>query len=289
MSNIVGPFALREMLRRYEAKALRDITAALADGGSFYLLDLRCRSRWGLMGDLLNVLANAKVSVIDFRTNSSDGFNSYEAYLKDNVVGTHEHDRKRVLRELVLPLLAHDPDATGHVGEHASTLHGLVIQTWHPHDEDAEQSPPPPPRELRSDTRGAAVEMVASEMTSESFSPSSVASMPSSLPEGPSALERAAAADSGLAGAIEAAAEERQRNELEASGLHGFLSGGALSARFSTSDSFGDEERSARFSQRLSTQRLSLDEELGRRSGRIGVVRISEGPSVLVSEAQETG
>jgi len=113
VSNCVGPMLLRRTLRLYTEASLRDIAAAKAEmaaalnapahsnghgeaganGGAvaaaagavvYYRLNVRCVARWGLMADLLRVLAVHDVAVVDFRSDASGDHALYDAFLRDS-------------------------------------------------------------------------------------------------------------------------------------------------------------------------------------------------------------
>jgi Kef-type K+ transport system membrane component KefB len=160
MSVVAGPSALRAVLAwdaRRTAAALAAANAATKRGIVYYKLDIRTLNRFGLMPDLLRILASDGVDVLDCRVDSQSGgrLALFEAFMKDTRLADADpstrtaaglgvrmaHLRTRLLEEL----LAHDEQASvnsatdADVDEDAaevtvdwSSLRGLALQRWMP-------------------------------------------------------------------------------------------------------------------------------------------------------------
>lgn len=156
-SNVIGPMLLRRTLAFYSAASLRILQAAVDEehgahgsgGLIYYQLSARCPSRWGLMADVLKVLAASGVAVLEFRTDATGGDVVYEAYLKDlrlhdaSPGGAHTDgldERLAALRSALAPLLSSDaeggPPAEDKATEGYTTdfgaLRGLLLRRWLP-------------------------------------------------------------------------------------------------------------------------------------------------------------
>jgi hypothetical protein len=88
MTIVVSPTLLGMVLdwskRRAEADIARAASAAAAPGAVvYYKLDIKVLNRWGLVADVLRVLAEKHVDVIEFRVDLKGDYALYEAYLRD--------------------------------------------------------------------------------------------------------------------------------------------------------------------------------------------------------------
>ena len=183
VSNCVGPALLRRTLRLYTEASLRDIAAAKAEMAAalltpahsnghgeaagangdasgvaapagaviYYRLNVRCVARWGLMADLLRVLAVHDVAVVDFRSDASGDHALYDAFLRDSRLRDAKPgeaatpglaERLAELRAALGALLPRDTE--GDVGDEGEelvasgetvdfrSLRGVLLRRWLP-------------------------------------------------------------------------------------------------------------------------------------------------------------
>ena len=127
LSIVVAPSCLRAVLAAQRRRA--DTQIAAASGAAtrvYYRLAVRVAERWGLLPDVLRVLAAEGVDVLDCRVDTEGRLALLEAFLKDTRLvddspttrgATGLDQRLAHLRAALLKLLEHDPRAVCAAGE----------------------------------------------------------------------------------------------------------------------------------------------------------------------------
>jgi len=288
VSNILGPFLLRRTLAFFTRSVERDLSQAVEghhessddhaasdvvgsslsaeansdggvvkaadDGAVYYKMNLRCRGRWGLLGDVLRVLNSARCVVLEFRTETVGGGDIlYETYVRDEhqraaePAADHVQQRMSELRIALMKLLSHDPGAadstidgspTTDVEENVDTsidftnFRGLFIRRWQPQSPAADSDNAARDARLESRTtrqisQRATVLDILSRVEGSLPSTSSAEISPASTRglaltrSGTFALARANAVDLALATASAAAELEIAQEEALNEGLLG--------------------------------------------------------------------
>ena len=95
LSTLISPYCLRGTLAFFEGRA-KTLQAALIEeeltqsrrhsvppsGRIYYVLAIRVRNSWGVLGDVILQINKNKLEIIDFRSTIEGDFVAYEAFLK---------------------------------------------------------------------------------------------------------------------------------------------------------------------------------------------------------------
>lgn len=126
VSVLAAPAALRLTLGHFE-RGMNAPGGAIDEamdaplGVVYYHLELNCRTRWGLLPDILRTLAELNVHVVEFKVipprDQAPDCTGYEAYLKDGILFDEQPDTRHAsglqerleeVRRVVMSQLTHD-------------------------------------------------------------------------------------------------------------------------------------------------------------------------------------